>query len=113
MATYPATRSPRLSRRRFGRLALGAAALGPLVLSACRGRDNSVVVVYGNTATTLDPQRDGGTVLESINRNMYECLLRRSPDMKTLEPCLATAWKQLDERTMQFKLREGVKFHNS
>ncbi len=115
MATNPATRSPRISRRRLGRLALGAAgaaAVGPLVLTACRGRDNSVVVVYGNTVTTLDPQRDGGTVLESINRNIYECLVRRSPDMKTLEPCLATSWSQLDERTMQFKLRQGVKFQN-
>ena len=27
-------------------------------------------------------------------------------------PCLAEDWRWLNERTIEFQLREGVKFHN-
>lgn len=43
---------------------------------------------------------------------VYEPLVGRDP--KTLEPAarLATEWKQIDPTHWQFKLREGVKFHD-
>src|SRR5207244_7175780 len=62
--------------------------------------------------TGLDPQIHSGTVAESKLRNVYDCLVQMSKDLKTVQPQLATEWKRLDPLRMQFKLREGVKFHN-
>ena len=51
-------------------------------------------------------------VFESVLRNCYEPLVQRSADMKSIEPALAESWERLDDLTMRFKLRKGVKFHN-
>ena len=74
----------------------------PFSMSGCRAKSDALVVIYGGTVTTLDPHKGGGTILESVNRNIYECLVRRSQDMRALEPALATAWHQVDPLTMQF-----------
>lgn len=43
--------------------------------------------------------------------NMFDTLVTRDDNNK-LAPSLATEWKALDDTTWEFKLREGVKFHN-
>jgi peptide/nickel transport system substrate-binding protein len=60
----------------------------------------------------IDPQRHVGTIAETQLRHMYEPLVKFERDLQTISPALATEWERLDELTMQFKLREGVKFHN-
>jgi peptide/nickel transport system substrate-binding protein len=47
----------------------------------------------------------------SITFNVFEHLIEVDKDGK-LVPCLATSWQWLDDRTLEFKLRQGVKFHN-
>ncbi|MDF1604521.1 ABC transporter substrate-binding protein [Nocardioides sp. YIM 152315] len=42
----------------------------------------------------------------------YEGLLSLGEDGQSLEPALATDWKQTDELTYEFTLRDGVKFHD-
>ncbi|MGI8547053.1 MAG: ABC transporter substrate-binding protein [Gemmatimonadaceae bacterium] len=64
------------------------------------------------TAHGLDPQTHVNTVAESQLRHLYEPLVKIERDAKTISPVLATEWKRLDDNTMQFKLRQGVKFHN-
>jgi peptide/nickel transport system substrate-binding protein len=94
--------------------AVGAAVAGPL-LAGCRGigeGESRVVVAYGTSVVQLDPHVNNLTVAESILRNMYECLIAFSPDLKSMEPQLATEWKRMDDLTMQFRLRQNVKFHN-
>lgn len=60
---------------------------------------------------TLDPQRQFSEKNHTIVQQIFEGLVRFGPEGQ-IEPALATEWKRLDERTMQFKLRRGVKFHN-
>ncbi|WP_017725934.1 ABC transporter substrate-binding protein [Halalkalibacterium ligniniphilum] len=50
---------------------------------------------------------DWSTVATSI----FEGLIDRDLDLN-LTPGLATEWEYLDDLTLQFKLREGVEFHN-
>lgn len=42
---------------------------------------------------------------------IYESLITQDVDMN-IEPQLAESWKQIDDLTWEFKLKEGVKFHN-
>jgi len=60
----------------------------------------------------LDPQRHVGTIAENQLRHMYEPLVMFERDLVTISPVLATEWERIDDLTMQFKLREGVTFHN-
>jgi len=43
--------------------------------------------------------------------NVFEHLFKFDKD-GTLVPRLATSWRWLDDRTLEFTLRQGVKFHN-
>ena len=47
----------------------------------------------------------------SIVLNVFEHLVELDKDGK-LVPRLATSWRWLNDRTLEFKLRRGVKFHN-
>ena len=62
-------------------------------------------------ALTLDPhsQNEGPTVTMSLQ--MYEALVGRDSSMKK-QPALATSWSPTDSNTWQFKLRQGVAFHD-
>ena len=47
----------------------------------------------------------------TIVLNVFEHLIDADQD-GTLKPRLATGWRWLDDRTLEFTLRQGVKFHN-
>ena len=47
----------------------------------------------------------------TIVLNIFEHLIDLDKDGK-LVPGLATSWRWLDDRTLEVKLRQGVKFHN-
>jgi len=112
------TRAMQVSRRDFlktAATAAGAAAVAPYVgvsLASAAEAEPKVVMGYGLSLVQLDPHRNENTVHESVLRNMYECLVAFSPDLSRLEPQLATEWKRINDKTMQFKLRQNVKFHN-
>lgn len=61
------------------------------------------------STTAMDPGflRESATIVD----NIFDTLVMRDKDMK-LVPGLALSWKSLDDTTWEFKLREGVKFHN-
>src|SRR3981081_485412 len=42
----------------------------------------------------------------------FDCLVDRDPDTMAMKHALARSWKQLDETTIAFTLRQGVTFHN-
>jgi peptide/nickel transport system substrate-binding protein len=69
-----------------------------------------IVVAMPADATALDPHRtnDGPSFL--VINQIYETLLVRSA--RGLEPRLAVSWKPTGDRTWEFKLRRGVKFHD-
>ncbi len=62
-------------------------------------------------ALTADPHAQNEGPTNSFNLTVHEPLLYRSRDMK-LEPALALSWKTINPTTWEFKLRQGVTFHD-
>ncbi|ARE39040.1 Oligopeptide ABC transporter, periplasmic oligopeptide-binding protein OppA [Rhodovulum sp. P5] len=85
-----------------------------LALTATAGLAQEIVVGAANVSSYLDPGRDHSNVGSQFYYNTFDTLIDRDHD--TLEtvwvPALATEWKLVDPKTMELKLREGVKFHN-
>jgi peptide/nickel transport system substrate-binding protein len=80
--------------------------------SSGSGEAAEITIALGSEPTSLDPYLvdDGGE--RAINDNIYETLLTRSPEGE-LQPGLATDLPtQVDDTTWEFKLREGVTFHD-
>ena len=60
---------------------------------------------------SLDPQVQLSGGMLQLSHWVFDPLVRWTQDME-FEPRLATSWERLDELTMRFHLRKGVKFHS-
>jgi peptide/nickel transport system substrate-binding protein len=59
----------------------------------------------------LDPHLAFDDTSRSVLGNLYETLVALDASMKVV-PALAERWENPDERTVRFRLREGVTFHD-
>ncbi|QYX56067.1 ABC transporter substrate-binding protein [Roseovarius sp. SCSIO 43702] len=66
---------------------------------------------YDADPVSLDPheQLSGGTL--QLSHMVFDPLVRWNKDLG-FDPRLAESWERVDDTTMRFKLREGVKFHS-
>jgi peptide/nickel transport system substrate-binding protein len=89
---------------------LGAFIIVPLA-SAAVVRDAKLTVAIDTDPVTMDPANHRASKTEAVLRNMFDGLVVRDPDMN-IRPELAESWTVIDDKTMEFKLRKGVTFHN-
>ncbi|PIC63877.1 hypothetical protein CSV79_09375 [Sporosarcina sp. P13] len=96
-----------------------------LILSACTASDekengsntdagsdsSEITVALPAEPSTLLGSTDPAAATHLILRNIYNNLMSYDGEGNFV-PELATEWKNIDELTWEFKLREGVKFHN-
>ena len=84
------------------------------VLVASGAFAQEITVGAANVSSYLDPGRDHSNVGSQFYYNAFDTLIERDHSKldPVWEPALATEWKLIDDLTMEFKLREGVKFHN-
>lgn len=73
--------------------------------------EKSLTIGLTADATHLDPQAGEELSSNIMFYHIYDPLVRRTPDL-SFEPGLAESWELIDDTTWQFKLREGVKFHD-
>jgi len=108
----------KVSRRDFLEVCAAASAL-TLMGSAGEARAQAPAPKKGGTlrvgfyiyAATMDPHLSGSKIDRQIYHNIYEPLV--TLDVKLgIRPGLAESWQQPDPRTLVFKLRRGVKFHD-
>lgn len=60
---------------------------------------------------SLDPLREFSEKYYTIVQQLFDSLVRFDPEGRP-EPALAESWRWVDPVTVEFKLREGVRFHN-
>lgn len=70
-----------------------------------------VVVMQSADAKTLDPTQNRETPTFNVLFNLFDALIFKNPD-GTFAPALAESWRAVDDITWEFKLRDGVTFHN-
>jgi peptide/nickel transport system substrate-binding protein len=73
------------------------------------GRD--LIIGHSGTVSHLDPHFSRPTGHSHIYSNLYDTLVTRNHQLD-LVPGLAMSWTLLDAQTWQFRLRQGVVFHN-
>src|SRR2546430_3222447 len=91
---------------------LGVAALVLAVLvSAAHAEPVQITIAPPAEATTMDPGRSTQVLTVNYFANLYDTLTRWDGSLR-LEPGLAVAWKNVNDTTWEFTLRQGVKFHD-
>jgi peptide/nickel transport system substrate-binding protein len=92
-------------QRLLGALAFAAA----LVALPAAGQELKIAVAAD--VTSIDPHFFNLFPNNNVAEHIFDKLVQMDPDSKMI-PGLATSWKTIDDKTWEFKLRKGVKFHD-
>lgn len=87
-----------------------ATASAILVAAAGLGSAQTLNFAYDADPVSLDPQEQlsGGTL--QLSHMVFDPLVRWNKDLG-FDPRLAESWERVDDTTIRFNLRQGVKFH--
>jgi peptide/nickel transport system substrate-binding protein len=109
---------PKVSRRTFLKTSAAAAALAAATGEGLRTAEaqapkkgGTLRVGFYIEAATMDPHFSGSKIDRQVYHNIYEPLLTLDNKLG-IKPGLAESWQQPDPKTVVFKLRRGVKFHD-
>jgi peptide/nickel transport system substrate-binding protein len=97
------------------RSALLVCALGASLVAApamAQKSADTLRVVFRDAVTNVDPYFNQLRTGVVISHQAWDGLVYRDPDTFQIKPLLATSWKLVDDKTIEFDLRRGVKFHN-
>ena len=97
-----------------GTMVFGILILATFCLStgpALAGKDSLIYAIDSEFAT-MDRYASTQLFVNNLFFMISDGVVRRNVKTLQREPALAESWKQIDSKTWEFKLREGVKFHN-
>ena len=83
--------------------------LGCATAGAAEGK--TLRMAYDADPTSLDPHEQLASATLQLSHLVFDPLVRRRQD-NSFEPRLAESWEQIDDVTLRFHLRDGVKFHS-
>jgi peptide/nickel transport system substrate-binding protein len=95
---------PRIALR-----ALGAVLFSATLVTAVNAAD--LTIGLSTPVTSLDPHFHNLTPNNSLNRHVFETLIKQDESQR-MQPGLAESWKALSDLEWEIRLRKGVKFHN-
>ena len=93
----------------IGGLVLAAAVALP---AAAQKAVDTLRIVFRDGVPNIDPYYNSQRTGLVLAHHFLDTLVYRDPDSFELKPALATDWKLTDDLTMEFGLRQGVKFHD-
>ena len=79
--------------------------------TAARGRTHLNVVIM-NLPVSMHPTGSNDAFSSVVNTHIYNRLVELDREKNEIVPSLATSWEFIDLQTINFRLREGVTFHN-
>ena len=74
--------------------------------------DDTLNVAFPRETDFIDQLHTNSTESTTSSRIIYDALLYEHPITGKISPQLATAWTWVNETTVEFDLRQGVRFHN-
>lgn len=84
----------------------------PAGILRSQGSGSTITIARGQESDTLDPQKTALLVAHEVCWQIYDSLIYLD-ERGTVFPGAATSWTfSPDHKTLTFKLREGVKFHD-
>ena len=85
--------------------------LSAAFLAAMNAYAVDIRIAYDADPESMDPQEQlsGGTL--QMSHLLFDPLVRHNSKLE-IEPRLAEKWEQIDDKTLRFHLRKGVKFHS-
>jgi peptide/nickel transport system substrate-binding protein len=91
--------------------ALSALALAATPALAQKSED-TIRLAVNDPFNTIDSYTIGHEESNTFIRVLYQHLISFDEYKKTWVPVLAKSFKRIDDKTLEFELREGIKFHN-
>jgi peptide/nickel transport system substrate-binding protein len=108
-----------MERRKRGHAKLGLVAgallAGLLAIAApalAGKKDDTIRFAYDQAPESVDPFFQNVRIGVIIGANVWDTLIYLDPKTNEYKGLLAKSWKQVDDKTLEFDLREGIKFHN-
>lgn len=92
-------------------LAVVAASLLSWPAQAQKAQDTLRIGVY-QPISMIDALYDPQPQTALMDRVVFDTLVQYDSDKREVVPGLADSWTFIDDRTIEFKLRQGVKFHD-
>ncbi len=105
-------------RRNIGRRSLGQgiAAVGGLALTTTQAQaqraSDTLRIVFRDAVPNIDPYFNSQRTGLILGHQAWDGLVHRDPETFRIVPALATEWRWIDTKTIDFTLRAGVKFHD-
>lgn len=93
------------------RLFAGVAALAATLGAGVPAMAQNLTMAVGAPITSLDPHYHQLTPNNAVADMIFDRLVN-TDSRERLVPGLATSWRAVDATTWEFRLREGVRFHN-
>ncbi|MDX2203359.1 MAG: ABC transporter substrate-binding protein [Hyphomicrobiaceae bacterium] len=90
-------------------LFLAAAVAAP---AAAQKAADTLRIVFRDAVPNVDPYYNSQRTGLVLAHQAWDTLVHRDPDSFDLKPLLATDWKLLNDTTLEFGIRQGVKFHD-
>ena len=75
-------------------------------------RTDTLNMAYDQAPESVDPYFNNVRIGVILGANVWDTLLYRDPVTHEYKGQLARSWRQIDDKTLEFELRQGVKFHN-
>ena len=88
-----------------------AVAAGILISSVSLASAEKLVIGLASETTSIDPQFHNTGPNNALSLHVFDRLILQNKT-QGLYPGLAESWAPVDDLTWEFKLRQGVKFHN-